>query len=60
MAAKKKKAGRRKVTIVIEKQVYIVECVQCGDSFETVSARAIYCSDVCKMRAYRERRRDES
>ena len=53
MAAKKKKAGTRRV--VVEKQIWDIECVVCGEWFNTTSAKAIYCSDACKMKAYRER-----
>jgi len=31
-------------------------CAHCGKEFQAESDRARWCSDACKMRAYRERR----
>lgn len=53
MAVKEKKAGKRK----IELQMWSIAREVCGEWFNTISAKAIYCSDACRMKAYRERRK---
>ncbi|MEZ4330439.1 MAG: hypothetical protein R3F35_01700 [Myxococcota bacterium] len=57
MAAKKKRAGRRRVTIVVERDVYEVPCARCGTYFEATSSRARFCSDACRQADYRERQK---
>jgi hypothetical protein len=53
MAAKKKKAGKRRIEI----QVWSVACEVCGDWFKTTSGKALYCGNGCKLKAYRERQK---
>ena len=36
------------------------ECVVCGQPFEPARAGALYCSDACRQRAYRQRKAAES
>jgi hypothetical protein len=34
------------------------ECLTCGRSFEASRSDACYCSDACRQKAYRDRRRE--
>lgn len=34
-------------------------CAHCGKEYETKSNRSRYCSDACKMKAYRKRKREK-
>ena len=48
---------KQEIDIILNSRMTYKKCLQCNNVYTTVSSKSIYCSNACKLKAFREQRK---